>query len=78
MVAVDVMRFKVDLRRVAYWSLQGGEKSVKRSLEMARKKYDLSGLRPAGREMEWWWSELEQKNWRKAAERALTLSVLLK
>ena len=78
MVAVDVLRFSVDLRRIAYWLLQGGEESVKKSLAMAREKYDLRGLKPAGREMGWWWRELVQKDKKKAAERAVTLSMLLK
>lgn len=77
MVVEDVMRFRVDLRRVAYWLFQGGYVSAEKTLSRAREKYDLDGLRPGGREMEWWWKELASADNRKAAERALTLSVIL-
>lgn len=77
MVAADVMKFRADLRRVAYWLLQGSRSSVETTVGLAREKYDLSGLRPGGREMDWWWKELAGEDKRRAAERALTLSMLL-
>lgn len=78
MVVEDVMRFKVDLRRVAYWLLQGGYVSAKKTLSRAKERYDLDGLCPGGREMEWWWKEMAGADHKKAAERAMTLSVVLR
>lgn len=77
MLRQDELNWSTDLLRIAWWLQTGNEQLVHKFIERGKKLY-AEGRRVGKREWGWWMSEIGREDKDRAAERALTWSVLLR
>lgn len=73
----DKLNWSADLRRISWW-LQSGNVSLAEKFIQRGKKLYPKGKKLGGKDWNWWQKEISTSETLKAAERALTWSVLLK
>jgi len=73
----DRLNWSADLRRIAWWLQIGKISLADKFIERGEKLYAKGGT-VANRSWKWWMGQLRLKDKKKAAERALTLSLLLR
>lgn len=73
----DELNWSTDLRRIAWWLQTGNIKLAQKFIERGRKMY-MVDKKVGGRHWNWWMDEISRKDDLKAAERALTWSLLLR
>lgn len=73
----DELNWSTDLRRIALW-LQKGNVSIAKTFIKRGKSLYPNGKNVGGRNWEWWLKEINREDYLKAAERALTWSLLLR
>lgn len=73
----DKLNWSVDLRRISWW-LQTGNVTLAQQFIRRGKKLYSEGDMVGGKLWSWWFSEIEKEDTLKAAERALTWSLLLR
>ncbi len=77
MSRIDELNWSADLRRIAWWLQTGNSQLAQKFINRGEKMYP-KGRDTGGRDWKWWLSEINGNDQEKAAERALTWSVLLK
>ncbi len=73
----DRLNWSTDLLRISWW-LQNGDLSMADMFINRGTSLYPHGEKVAGREWSWWFKEIQRPEKEKAAERALTWSLLLR
>ena len=73
----DELNWSTDLRRIAWWLQTGNIRLAQKFIGIGKKLYPR-GKSVAGRDWQWWMDEINRKENNKAAERALTWSLLMR
>lgn len=72
----DKYNWSADLRRIAWWLQTGNLSLAKKFIDRGKKLY-CKGEVIGNKSWDWWMTEIQRKDNLKAAERALTWSLLL-
>lgn len=73
----DELNWSADLRRIAWWLQIGNAKLAKKFIDRGKEMY-VSDKKICGNEWSWWMNQISQTDNLKAAERALTWSLILR
>ncbi len=77
MSRTDELNWSTDLMRIAWFLQTGNNKLAKKFIERGKSLYS-EGRTIGKRNWQWWMKEIQRPEPEKAAERALTWSVLLR